>query len=165
MIGKLVNKNFHLWTRRKMDRMACEVYLIERLEDGSIRNYTLEQNDAFGNVFKVETTTPRADGAVLIDSLGWKPLFTMDEQMLFSLAAAMAKFCDEEGIPRPSEDHMRGKLEAVQEHLADMRKLLFNPMTQFVTVGNDPRKGVSFGTDRDLEGERDSDGRRVQQDQ
>jgi hypothetical protein len=50
-----------------------------------------------------------------------KCFLSCDEVMLRELFMAFTKYADEQGIPRPSEDHLKGKLEATEKHLQDLQ--------------------------------------------
>lgn len=56
-----------------------------------------------------------------------KPAFTIDERTLRDLIAAFAELAQSRGIENKSETFTKGKLEATERHLADMRQLVFKP--------------------------------------
>jgi uncharacterized protein YlbG (UPF0298 family) len=51
------------------------------------------------------------------------PLLRVNMFLFDSLLQAFTSFADQKGLPKPQEDHMKGKLEATEKHLEDMRKL------------------------------------------
>lgn len=55
----------------------------------------------------------------------FKPTFILGEMDLRELIQAFAALAKEEGIKLPDESFAKGKLEAISEHLKDMRSLVF----------------------------------------
>lgn len=121
-IGR-VEHNFHIQARRMFDRMAVQLYLYQKLEDGRIRVLEMEQTD-HGPYLK-STDIGHPEPIVVLDSASkFKPFLVIDEPMFRELLSAMTRLADEEGVPRPSEDHLKGKLEATQAHLQDVQHML-----------------------------------------
>lgn len=55
----------------------------------------------------------------------FKPTFILGEVDLRELIQAFAVLAKQEGVQLPDESFAKGKLEAVSEHLKDMRSLVF----------------------------------------
>lgn len=54
-----------------------------------------------------------------------KPAFRIDERNLREMLAEFAELAHSRGIENKSETFTKGKLEATQAHLSDMRRLVF----------------------------------------
>lgn len=56
------------------------------------------------------------------------PFLTLSYDIAPGFLEALKRALDaDRTIPNPSEDQLRGKLEAIKEHLGDMRRLVFDP--------------------------------------
>lgn len=93
-------------------RVANNVYLSRsRRGTGGVREFLTP-----GNIAK--TVTP--DKQYADDELIFA---TLDDDQLHALQMAITNY----GIKPPEASYVQGKLEAATEHLADMRKLVFEP--------------------------------------
>lgn len=124
IVPALVRHDYHIHARRMYDRMGVQLYLWRRLEDGRMHVCTIEKQDD-GTPYVMVRDVGKLDGAVLLDSIpDLKPFMVVDEPFYRELLSAMMRLGDEECIPRPSEDHLKGKLEATQKHLEDVQNML-----------------------------------------
>lgn len=117
---------FEFFIRDAEWTFSKEVYLIERTA-----------NESF-----LITVDSVKDGDVLIKRTPIKPHEPIQTPPLFRLGMtnageilqALQKALDQQHLPKPSEDRMSGQLEAIKEHLKDMRRLVFEPMTERVVL-------------------------------
>lgn len=100
---------------RNPGSLACEVFILSG-EGNKYQSYLTfgENKVATTNVFE------RIPGAFL----DVKPAFIMEEQEIRELLKAFIEYAKEEGFKTPDESHTKGKLEATESHLKDMRTLL-----------------------------------------
>lgn len=123
----LVKHNVNIYLRRMFDRLSTQVYIFRRLDDGRMQNFELEPTP-HGPILKATEFKPSSE-YMSLDDLEIKPFVIMDEPTLREFISAMVRLGDEEGLPRPSEDHLKGKLEATEKHLEDMRVIALGPLS------------------------------------
>lgn len=126
MAGLPFTSNLELWVHRQPHRFSSDVFLIRRMEGSRLEVITIDEKSRGPHGEPVlNGTIVVSHEAMLTSEL--KPFLTLSEPFLREFFIAAMKYADENGIPRPSEDHMKGKLEATERHLEDVRKLLFQP--------------------------------------
>ena len=76
------------------------------------------------------TTEKMSYGAI---SGNQKPFMVMMEQHYRDFCAAFVRQAEEMGIQKGGDTYTKGKLEATEAHLADMRTLVFEPQEQIIT--------------------------------
>lgn len=91
-------------------KICADIYL-HRKRDFGVREFVLEG----GKIVKsFKTSEPKPNKLEFA---------TLDDDQIRALMAAFDKY----GIKRPEASYTQGKSEAMAEHLADMRKLVFEP--------------------------------------
>lgn len=101
---------------RRPESLAVEIYLYERSED----RRTITSFNAKENGETVGTTKQVELGAVA----DVKPLMILQEQDARAFIQAVVEYAREEGFKNAEESGTKGKLEATENHLTDLRQLL-----------------------------------------
>lgn len=108
---------FKIYIHRKPATLLCEVFIVAEPgpRQGDIGCF-LEFKDG-------ETVATR----MMRGGSEWdvKPAFTIDERDLREVLAAFTEAAKYENIPDRTETYLKGKLEATEGHLEDMRSLVF----------------------------------------
>lgn len=148
-IGKgIVAHDFHIHARRLYDRLGVQLYLYQKRGDGRLGICEIEHTER-GPYIKQTIIDHPNEGMILDEASGFKPFLVIDEPLYRELLSAMMRLGDEENIPRPSEDHMRGKLDATEKHLLDVQHML-----EFTTrLINRTQRGVENGINRTDQGD------------
>ena len=118
-------------TNRQPGRTTVEVFVYDRHGRDSITFFTPgEDGMVIGHTEKIDF------GAVPSNQ---KPFMIMIEEHYRDFCAAFMEQAKTMGIQSPTETYTKGKLEATEAHLADMRTLVFAP--QEIITG-EPMKPV-----------------------
>ena len=113
----------HVYLRREPWSLRTEVY-IEGHSDHVHKGDVISAINFNEKGESIATTHVYEPGMVIER----KPSFTMDERDIRELIQAFAVLAKEEGVRLPDESFAKGKLEAMSEHLKDMRELVFKPV-------------------------------------
>lgn len=101
---------------RRPESLAVEVYLYERSQDyRTVTSFNAKENG------EVVVTTKQVELGAVSDV---KPLMILQEQDARAFIQAVVEYAREEGFKTADESHTKGKLEATENHLKDMRTLL-----------------------------------------
>ena len=100
---------------RRPESLATEIYLYEKSPDNrTITSFSIDGGE-------VTVTTNQYNIGQLLDV---KPLMVLQESDARAFVQAVVEYAREEGFKAADESHTKGKLEATERHLIDMRTLL-----------------------------------------
>lgn len=102
-----------IYVNRKAGTLLSEVVVIA---DGRTRYdsfFTVEKGEVVATQFERNGSVPDI-----------KPFCILQEPDLRELIKAFVDYAREDGMKMPDESHTKGKLEATENHLKDMRTLL-----------------------------------------
>lgn len=135
MLGKIVKHSMEIHVRPMWDRGANQLYLWQREDNGDLSVFTIETTEFGAQLIGRRIERDKLQGgAVAIDSIPeLKPFLTLAVDTYREVLSAMMRLGESENVPRPSEDHLKGKLEATQEHLEDMRTIVFKTLSRGLT--------------------------------
>lgn len=106
-----------------------ELILIERT-DGADYWINIEKTEPNG--IALLRRTKLEEGRAVTDL---RPFLELQREIAVPfLQALLTALNSNMKLPRPSEDRLAGQLEAVREHLKDMRRLVFEPATERVIL-------------------------------
>lgn len=119
-----MEEKIEILIRRQPATLMCDVFLYSDCRSLSKGDVIAFYNfDDKGNI--VVTHKVYDHGVSHMEDI--KPTMTLPEYLLRSFIAGFANKAKQEGIKNNDDSFVKGKLEAVSEHLKDMRALVFKP--------------------------------------
>ena len=118
---------------RRPESLAVELYVYEKTQTHI--TYYHPENDT-----TVATTVEYHEGAVP----EIKPFAVLHEQQFRQMVHAFVEHARDEGMRGGEESHAKGKLEATERHLEDMRALVFEPRKKFVITTDEKLSGIEL---------------------
>ncbi len=94
---------------------SCNVFIYCRKEYGTVCYLEIKSPEIIVHTTKVD---PGADNQI-------KPTFTCNRYDALEIAKGFIAYANEQGFKNGSETFNKGKLEATEKHLEDMRKIVF----------------------------------------
>lgn len=117
-----MERNIKVLVNRQPASLMCDVYLYSDHQQLNLGDVLFFYSfDAEGSL--IETKRVWAPGESMV--VGIVPTFVIPESFLRSFIAGFADLAKKQGVPLKSEAYSQGKLEAITDHLKDMRALVF----------------------------------------
>ena len=107
--------------------MIVEVHIDKRLEFGATRFWIIERTQLEGKIYVLQFTKKGVKRIGPLDSFqeAPPPTFTLGADCASQFIKSVAELAVKHGIKTESDLKMEGRMAAVEAHLADMRKLVF----------------------------------------